>query len=405
MDDRFDNKPDRDIWRSIQSFNRNRHPNIVLKKYGKMRENAFVFFRGTCHLFYRDLPRDSILNLAPVVWICGDLHLQNFGTFKGDDRQIYFGINDFDEGVLAPCTWDIVRLVTSLFLAVDSLSFDRSDADRLAQIYLNSYAQALNAGKIRSIVKDNASGIVAELLQDLDRRKRSDLLDDRTQSSENHRQLKFDDEKILKVSISTKQQVTEVIRRWAKSQIDADFFEVLDVGFRVAGIGSLGIDRYLILVEGKGSPNRNYLLDFKQQLDSSLQPYVSSEQPEWKNPATRVIDVQQLVQPAPPALLAAIELNGSSYLLRELQPTQDKIGLKADKISLSQLENLIDTMAKVTAFAHLHGSGKSGAATAQDLMIFGDTVDWQQEVLEYASNYAKQVQLDYRDFYQATQDL
>jgi uncharacterized protein (DUF2252 family) len=395
----------RNIWQLIQTFDRQRNLDILPQKYTKMRKNAFAFFRGTCHLFYRDLPVDSIFNLAPVVWVCGDLHLENFGAYKGNDRQIYFGIDDFDEGVLAPCTWDIIRLSTSIFLAVDSLSFDRSDGYRLAQLYLTSYANTLSAGKVRSIVENNSQGIVADLLKDLHHRKRSELLDERTELCGDRRQLKVDGKKILGISKKQRERVIQSIDNWAHSQSGPEFFEVLDLGFRVAGTGSLGLDRYLILVAGKGSPNRNYLLDFKQQPISTLQPYLTTAQPQWKNQATRVLKVQSLVRSAPPALLAAIEFNGSSYLLRELQPTQDKIDLKPGKISLSQLEKLIDIMAKVTAFAHLHGSGKSGAATTKDIITFGQNPDWQQQVLVYADNYARQVQIDYQDFCNATQNL
>jgi uncharacterized protein (DUF2252 family) len=399
------NRNDRDIWQLIQSFDRQRDRDIITQKYIKMRKNAFVFLRGTCHLFYQDFPINSSLNSAPSAWICGDLHLENFGTYKGDNRQIYFGINDFDEGVLAPCTWDIARLLTSIFLAVDSLSFTQSDADELARIYLTSYANSLGAGKIREVVKDNAKGIVANLLEDLHRRKRSDFLDERTRIVDDRRQLKFDNQKILEISKEQDRRVVEAIDMWAQTQVDPDFFKVLDVGFRVAGTGSLGLDRYLILVVGKGSPNRNYLLDFKQQPTSSLQPYLTIVQPEWEDRATRVMNVQSLVRSASPALLAAIEFNGGSYLLRELQPSQDKIELKPGKINLSELAQLIDTMGEVTAFAHLHGSGKSGAAIAQALIDFGSNVDWQQEVLNYANNYASQVQIDYQSFCKATQDL
>jgi uncharacterized protein (DUF2252 family) len=401
----LENTKDRDIWGLIQAFNSQRERVTLDQKYVKMRKSAFAFFRGTCHLFYRDLPSDSILNIAPTVWMCGDLHLENFGTYKGDNRQIYFGIDDFDEGILAPCTWDIARLLTSIFLAIDSLSFEQADADNLARRYLDVYTTTLRAGIIGEIVAANAKGIVADLLDDLERRKRSDFLDERTKIVDDLRQFKIDDKKILGISQERSQSVTRSIERWAKSQTNPEFFEVLDVGFRVAGTGSLGLDRYLILVTGKGSPNNNYLLDFKQQLGSSLQPYVPTQQPQWKNTATRVIEIQQLVQSAPPALLAAIEFNGGSYSLRELQPTQDKITLKAGKISLAQLEKLIDTMAQVTAFAHLNSSGKLGATIDRDLITFGNRLDWQKEVLIYTSNYAEQVQLDYRDFCRATQDL
>ncbi len=403
--DNLENTKDRDVWGLVQTFNLQRDQDILLQKYRKMRKNKFTFFRGTCHLFYRDLPPDSILNLAPIVWICGDLHLENFGTYKGDNRQIYFGIDDFDEGVLAACTWDVARLLTSIFLAVDSLSFQQDDGINLAQHYLDTYTTTLRNGSIGEIIEANVKGVIADLLDDLHRRKRSDFLDQRTELTDGHRQLKIDGKKILAVSEQKYQSIMQSIKMWAQSQVNPEFFDVLDIGFRVAGTGSLGLDRYLILVTGKGSPDQNYLLDFKQQLGSSLQPYPPIEQPQWENSATRVIKIQQLVQSAPPALLAAIEFNGDSYSLRELQPTQDKITLKAGKISFDQLEQLIGTMAQVTAFAHLNSSGKLGATTQQELINFGNRLDWQKQMLMYTSKYAQQVQLDYQDFCQATQDL
>jgi uncharacterized protein (DUF2252 family) len=394
----------RDIWHLIQAFDRQRISSILPQKYAKLRKNSFTFFRGTCHLFYQDLPANLTTLPAPVVWICGDLHLENFGTYKGNDRQIYFGINDFDEGALAPCTWDITRLLTSIFLAADNLNLDRYTGRQLANIYLNSYANTLSIGSIKSIVEDNARGIVASLLKDLGNRKRSELLNERTKLIKGRRQLKFNHEKILTITPEKYTQIAKSIEDWAKTQANPDFFEILDIGFRVAGTGSLGVDRYLILLAGKGSPDNNYLIDFKEQPISVLQPYLS-EQPQWQNQALRVMTVQQLVQSAPPALSAAIEFNNCSYLLRELQPTQDKIALKTGIVDLSQLEKLIDTMAQTTAFAHLHGSGKSGAAIAQDSIDFGHNLDWHQEVLTYASNYARQVEIDYQDFCKLTQDL
>ena len=62
----------RDVWQLIQAFNSQRDRQALTEKYRKMRKDAFTFFRGTCHLFYQDLPQESTLNLAPVVWICGD---------------------------------------------------------------------------------------------------------------------------------------------------------------------------------------------------------------------------------------------------------------------------------------------------------------------------------------------
>ncbi len=396
----------RDVWQLIQAFNQQRNSELVQKKYSKLADDAFSFFRGTCHLFYHDLPTNLTIRPAPNVWICGDLHLENFGTYKGDDRQIYFGINDFDEGVLAPCTWDLARLSTSIFLAADNLKLDRVVAMGLVQSYLTSYSTALATGANIVAIEEDTGGTIAELIDSLRQRKRVDLLNERTELIKDRRHLKFDKNKILKIDKQRREDITLVINDWAKTQPKPEFFEVLDVGFRLAGIGSLGLDRYLILVVGKGSPNRNYLLDFKQQPDSALQPYLTTPQPQWTNQATRVMRAQQLVQSSPPALLAAIpqsggyanEYNNSSYLLRELQPTADKLSLETNARKLSHLGKSIETMAQVTAAAHLHGSSKLGASSAADLITFGSNLDWQQQILIYAENYAKQVRLDYHSF-------
>jgi uncharacterized protein (DUF2252 family) len=395
--------PERDVWKSIQAFDRGRDINILPLKYAKLRKSAFAFFRGTCHLFYQDLSLQLTTAPAPIVWICGDLHLENFGTYKGDDREIYFGINDFDEGVLAPCTWDVLRLLTSIFLAADSLSLDLADAKKLARTYISHYVNTLKLGKAETTIESNADGIVKSLLKELRQRKRRDFLEERTELNGAQRQLKFDDpDKLLNISSDRARLVTKAIDNWAQTQLNPDFFEVLDVGFRIAGTGSLGLDRYLILVTGKGSPDRNYLLDCKQQPISGLQPYLTAQQT-WTNQAKRVMRVQELVQSAPPALMATIEFDNSSYLLRELQPTQDKIALKTDEFDFAQLEQLIMTMARVTASAHIHGSGKFGAASTTDLIAYGYDLTWQQDLLNYARNYAVQVQLDYQSFCQATE--
>ena len=53
-------------------------------KYQVMAENPFRFLRGSCHLFYEDLYHSDALPHHPLTWISGDLHLENFGTYKGD---------------------------------------------------------------------------------------------------------------------------------------------------------------------------------------------------------------------------------------------------------------------------------------------------------------------------------
>ena len=110
-----------DVVQQIRAFNAGRDSERLAIKYAKMRSDPFVFLRGACHLFYDRLPCKGLFKSAPLVWSCGDLHVENFGSYKGDNRPVYFDMNDFDEGLLAPASWDAVRMLTSLRLAAHSL--------------------------------------------------------------------------------------------------------------------------------------------------------------------------------------------------------------------------------------------------------------------------------------------
>ncbi|HVR53405.1 MAG TPA: DUF2252 family protein, partial [Pseudorhodoferax sp.] len=127
------------VVKAIQQYNAGRDPERLALKYAKMRADPFVFLRGTCHLFYARLPTRGVFKSAPPVWCCGDLHLENFGSYKGDNRIAYFDINDFDEAVLAPATWDLVRLLASLRVGAASLGLQPMAAEGLCTAFLSGY--------------------------------------------------------------------------------------------------------------------------------------------------------------------------------------------------------------------------------------------------------------------------
>ncbi len=87
-------------------------------KHQRMAESAFSFFRAT---FYRwvQLFEEVCADLqrVPRILSVGDLHVENFGTWRDTDGRLVWGINDFDEACLYPYTMDLVRLATSALLA------------------------------------------------------------------------------------------------------------------------------------------------------------------------------------------------------------------------------------------------------------------------------------------------
>src|SRR5215813_13856703 len=176
----------------IRQFNQGRDEQLLKLKYQAMRADVFAFFRGSCHLFYEDWPKRTALNDAPPVWSCGDLHLENFGSYKGDNRLIYFDINDFDEAALAPCTWDVTRICTSVLLAMTTLKIKSSDCTMLCESYLEAYSRALFKGQSRTVEKETATGLVKQMLTGLETRRRQDFLDQRTEIKKRQRRLLID---------------------------------------------------------------------------------------------------------------------------------------------------------------------------------------------------------------------
>jgi uncharacterized protein (DUF2252 family) len=398
----------RNIRDRIQQFNLSqpRDPDLLKAKYEYMREdqeNPFIFFRSTCHLFYEDLPIKSWFKKAPLVWICGDLHVENFGNYKADNRHVYFDINDFDEAVLAPCTWEIARLLTSIFVSTETFSVDLQVAEKLAQKFLNSYAQTISEGKAYWMGEDMAPPVIEDLLSRKNQVKRSDLLEERTvfDQDKQMRSLKIDFKKAKPISDQQRKKVENFIKVFAAEQPSPKFFKLLDVAQRIAGKGSLGIERYVLLVEGKGSPDGNYLLDLKKALPSSLAPYNVWAQPKWKNEGDRIVTIQKRLQAIPTAFLHSVTIDKDAFVLRELQSTQspsDHLKIEKWDEKLEKSEQLMQSLGQVVAWSHLRSSARQGSAIVDQLIDFASKSKWKAEVMEYASAYSQQVKKDWKEF-------
>jgi uncharacterized protein (DUF2252 family) len=385
------------IAKRIKQFNTGRNLEVLKLKYKNMRANAFAFYRGSCHLFYQDLPTDSFLQQSPASWVCGDLHLENFGCYKADNRAIYFDINDFDEGALAPCLFDISHLLTSLILAAEQLKTDVKMTEQLCESFLQVYAQTLQEGTARLMERKLAKGVLKEFLDTIKNRKRADFINKRTIKSKQQKLL-IDEKKVLEVSSAKKQKITDRIESWAKSQPNPDFYHVLDVGYRIAGTGSLGVERYVLLVQGNGK-KEHYLLDMKIANPSCLNPYLKLPQPVWKNEAERIIQIQSRMQIFPQALLHALEFEDKWFVFKELQPSQDKMDLTACKGNIKELSTIISSFAAIVAWDQLRSCGRQGSASTDELISFADLFsEWKKPLIDYSKNYAAKVEKDYKEF-------
>ena len=394
----------RDPVASIVRFNRERDPERLALKYKGMQVDALAFYRGTCHLFWDDWPSSSPLDKVPPAWTCGDLHIENFGTYRGDNRLEYFDIADFDEALLAPCTWDLARLATSVLIAARVIGLDAGEGKNLCKTLLDAYAIGLEGGKARWIDPRIASGLVGTLLQSLAHRTRPAFLRKRAETHKGKERLRIDGKRTLAIDAPLRERVQRALREFAKEQPQPKFFDVLDIARRIAGTGSLGLERYTVLVAGRGKPGGRFLLDLKVASPSAAAARARLEQPRWKSDAQRVIAVQRRMQAVSPALLHDLSMGSRSCILRELMPSQDKIDLEAWAKGRVSLEPLARDLGSLLAWAQLRSGGRDGSATIDAMIDFAKDGRWRKPVLEFAHGYEDVAWRDWKRFRKAYRD-
>jgi uncharacterized protein (DUF2252 family) len=388
------------LIRRIKDFNSNRIPDMLQLKYKGMKENMFRFYRGTNHLFYEDLMADQTIPPAPNAWISGDLHLENFGSFRSENKQVYFDLNDFDEAILAPVTWELARMLTSIFVAFESLKIEEKRAIKMARLFLKSYARTLAAGKARYIEPNTAQGIVRDFLSSVSKRKQKAILEKRTTVKKDKLAILMDDPRHFEIEKGLKKELFAHIQQWLGTDEASPYnYRVTDGVFRLAGTGSVGLKRYAFLLKTLNKVGEKYLLiDMKQAVPSSLLPFVSVVQPVWESEALRITSIQQTMQNWSPALISTSAFRGDTFVMQEMQPTKDSINFKQIRNQYRDMYQVIDDMAMLTASSQLRSSGQQGSAITDDLKKFGADETWQEIILQYALQYSLTVKRYYGGF-------
>jgi uncharacterized protein DUF2252 len=193
------------------------------EKHEKMGKTAFEFLRATYYRWAQEWPRLCPETVdAPAVLAVGDLHVENFGTWRDAEGRQVWGVNDFDEASELPYTSDLVRLAASARLAI---------AEREApEAILEGYREGLEAGPKPLVLAE-----------------RNDAL--RRMAAENPK----DPEKFWK-DLEKLKTLETVPKDAAKALVEALPEKGLTyrVVHRRSGLGSLGRERYTAIAEWRG---------------------------------------------------------------------------------------------------------------------------------------------------------
>jgi uncharacterized protein (DUF2252 family) len=416
----------RDPIEEFMTFNRpfaRRNPELLRFKVARMAEGPFGFFRGTFHLFARDVLNKSyeplpLLSGAGVEMdLVGDIHSENYGTYKAADGLVHYDINDFDETTHGRFDFDVCRLATSLMLAARERRSALTEAVQVPLAALTTYCETVRRllkkgkGPDLDVSEERWSGCepVDDLLRSAALAKRPSFIDRLTQFANGRRQLRRSLH-YFNLPDAERDQALRLLEDYRKRAADKDrpteFFQVEDVCGRVAGIGSMGRLRYVVLVAGKGSAEgRNVLLEFKESRPSAYDLYRNRDtKPDaLAARAERVVAVQRQSQAACSQWLGFSVDGPSSFQVREIGPPDARVDTKGLP-SNALLESVARVQASLLAQTHARAAMRA-VGPANPLAELADPEVFAQRVLAFALGYADLAQSDWARFAGARADI
>jgi uncharacterized protein (DUF2252 family) len=396
-------RSDPSVYDSIVRFNADRISELVLRKLKRIDESVFAFFRGTDHLFGAAWPEFKPEDPGPMVLGCGDLHLENFGAYQSQDGDFRFDINDFDEALVAPCSFDLVRCTASILLAAEEWGLSPLQATGIALAYLDHYqaavSESIQTGIIGEVAPRSGEGPVWDLLNATALGTQVKLLDRRTELRKNgQRRILRNPDKHPEISPHEADLVRKAVEAFGAGTKSPAVYRVLDVAGRIAGIGSLGLRRYTALIEGAGSPDKNRLLDIKEARPSSVLRFINSRQPEtFPTEAHRVVHAQRKLQAKPIIGLAPLAFGGAAYRMREMVPEESHSSLDHLQRKPKQLRRAVEVVGQLTGWSQLRG-GDAEARQALTRWTAGPGI---AAVLAAAVRFADRTQSDYAAYHEA----
>lgn len=349
-------------------------------KFRKMAASAFAFYRGTACLFYADLEGEQhsggpFLNEATGrVWIHGDLHAENFGTYMDANGRLIFNVNDFDEAYVGPFTWDLKRFAASVALLGYTKALSDEQITGLVHIYATAYRErigALAAGakddEVPALSLDTASGPVLGALRAARTHTRFGLLDGMTGIHDWERRF-IPGGGAVELAPDTRRKVLDAFDTYigtlpGNTRFNPDAYRVKDVvGRRGIGIGSAGLPSYNVLLEGNSDALENDIVIYMKQAQT---PAVSRHITDpgirgyFRHEGHRTVISQRALQAHADPWLGWTELDGSGQLVAEVSPYAVDLDW-SDLDDYDEIAEVVGDLGRATATMHAAADDESG---------------------------------------------
>jgi uncharacterized protein (DUF2252 family) len=399
-------------------------PAAFRRKFRKMAASPFAFYRGSASVFYADLTGDYaddryLTEHTSRVWIHGDLHAENFGTYMNSAGQLVFNVNDFDEAYVGPFSWDLKRFAASVALIGYAKALSDQAISDLVTAFANAYLTELRAiakggdDAIGSITLDNATGVLRTVLQRARMNTRVDLLATQTTIDDYERRFTLADS-VYEVDDATKATVTAAFEAYLDTRptesVDRRPFatNIKDIVLRKGvGIGSAGLPSYNLLLEGHTQALENDVIIYMKQAQvPAVARFIDDERVRgyFHHQGHRTAESQRALQASADAWLGFTELDGVGQLVAEVSPYAADLDW-ADVNEPEELAGVVGDLGRAVARMHSVADDES----SHDLVDFSteeaivaevdrDPDGFVAHLVEFAHAYGDQAREDHQDF-------
>jgi uncharacterized protein (DUF2252 family) len=399
-------------------------------KFRKMAASAFAFYRGTAGLFYHDLTADIgfgskrggpyLDERTSRVWIHGDLHAENFGTYMDANGRLIFNVNDFDEAYVGPFTWDLKRFAASVALVGYAKALSDDQITELVKVYAAAYRERIHAlatgaksDEVPPFTLDTAEGPLLDALRDARSLTRFGLLDSMTEIRDFERRFAPGGGSI-ELDAATRYKVLAAFDGYLETLPESsltrpDSYRVKDVvGRRGIGIGSAGLPSYNILLEGNSDALENDVVIYIKQAqtpavsrhitDPSIREYFQHE-------GHRTVISQRALQAHADPWLGWTELDGAGQLVAEVSPYAVDLDW-GDIDDPEEIASVVADLGRATATMHAAADDESGHSElvpfsterAIDAAIAADEDGFSGLLVDFAHSYGARARADHQIF-------
>ena len=394
-------------------------------RFRKMAATPYAFYRGSVGLFYADVSRDDpdpfTDDQTSRVWIHGDMHAANYGTYMNSQGILVFDVNDFDEAYVGPYTWDIRRLVASLAL----LGYEKalSDAEIRAMIstwvrsYVDQVAQFAAAPHTTTfaLTLANLRGKLLELLQRQRLRTRWALLEEYSTVQNYERRFTIGG-RLHAVDAATRARVLAAFADYLPSippgkRLNRISYNVKDVvERRDAGLGSAGLTMYNLLVEGHTQALENDIVLVMKQASTAAagrvitDPRISGY---FEHNGHRTVISQRALQAYADPWLGYTTLDGVGQVVADRPPHE--ADLSWENINdLADILEVLGFLGQATAKIHCVSDEDSDQTLvpfstdrAIHAMLAGRETAFVEAMITFGEGYGALARDDYRLFVDA----